>query len=66
MLLVGLSAIAFSDLALSVGVDERLSPDLLHHWWGAPFALLSGMGGLIALVGLAVVVRTGTRLAAGE
>lgn len=59
------------DMALGVGMDERVSIQLLEHWWAAPFAALAaasvaiGFATLIAILGDPQRRRTGLALTVG-
>ncbi|MDQ3146639.1 MAG: hypothetical protein M3R01_06840 [Actinomycetota bacterium] len=59
------------DVALGVGMDERIDVALLEHWWGAPFAAVFALsaamatGSLVAILGDRQGLRSATVLGAG-
>lgn len=67
--LVGVLAVTLGcDLALAVGMDERVSIQLIEHWWAAPFAafvalsVAIGFATLVAILGDRRRRRTGLAL----
>ncbi len=55
-LLAALTLVVFCDVALGVGMDERIGADLLSHWWGAPFAVALVFSVAIAACVIAVII----------
>lgn len=45
-----------SDVALGVGMDERIDVDLLEHWWGAPFVAMLAIGATMAAGSLLAII----------
>lgn len=49
------------DLALGVGLDERIDVALFEHWWAAPFAAPLALGAVLAAASVVTMLRDGWR-----
>lgn len=52
------------DVALGVGLDERIDGVLIGHWWGAPFAVVLAISAAMATGSLVAILGDRRRRAA--